>query len=405
MDTPLDRDQFPVTRNYVYLNHAGVAALPKVAARRMTEVVTSFMGEGVLAETRFAERAGEVRRTAAWLMGVPEEDVALVKNTTEGLSFVANGLEWEPGDRVLIPEGDFPSLVWPFLTLNDVGVRVDTVRPRGEGRALTIDDFAKALAGGGAKLVAVSWVDYQTGWRVDLAALASLCHEFGALLCVDAIQGLGVIPAHFNQWGVDFAASGGHKWMLGPLGTGVLYVAGRHRDMLRVSEAGWNSVAHRYQWNDLRWIPDPTARRYEGGSMDLAAIAGLGSALELLREAGVDNIWSHVDELCRHACVRLLEAGAEIVSERAPEVRSGIVVFRVEGEAPDQIVAYLRERGFVCVPRGGGVRISPHAYNTIDEIDALAEALASMRLKRTPRISGTSSRTIQPDHQPHRAVI
>jgi selenocysteine lyase/cysteine desulfurase len=165
------------------------------------------------------------RRRAAELMGVAPADVAVVKNTTEGLGFVASGLEWCPGDRVLLPEDEFPSTAYPWLALEDRGVVVDRV---------PVHQLAAALETGPApKVVATSWVQAGRGWRTDLAALANRCHDAGALLCVDAVQGLGVVPADLAGWGVDAAAASSFKWLLGPEGAGVLYVRDELLDRLR----------------------------------------------------------------------------------------------------------------------------------------------------------------------------
>ncbi|MGH9148995.1 MAG: aminotransferase class V-fold PLP-dependent enzyme, partial [Acidimicrobiales bacterium] len=216
------------------------------------------------------------------------------------------------------------------------------------------------------------------GWRTDLPALAEVAHAAGALLCVDAIQGLGCIPAHFDEWGVDFAMADGHKYLLGPEGIGALYVRRSCLDRLRPLEPGWASVAHRERWDnlDLAWHPD--ARRLEGGSPNSAGIHGLGAALDLLGAAGVENIWRHVDGLCDHACAGLAAAGAEVLSDRSPAGRSGIVTFRLPGHGPAAVVTHLLGAGIVGAPRGGGVRVSPHGWNTVEEIERLVAAVADL---------------------------
>ena len=218
-----------------------------------------------------------VRDSAARLMGVSPREVAFVKNTTEGLGFVANGLGWKTGDRVVVPAHEFPSTFYPWKALESQGVTVDTVVPCHAGGALPLEAFAEALASGPPpRLVALSWVQFGLGWRTDLAALARAVHGVGGLLCVDVIQGLGVVPAALGEWGVDFAAADAHKWLLGPSGIGVLYVREACLEMLRPLEPGWASVAHRQQWDNLDLVLDGTARRFEGGTANAAGIYGLG---------------------------------------------------------------------------------------------------------------------------------
>lgn len=380
MTVPLARSDFPVTERWAYLNHAGVAPLPTPTVEAMHDYARGAAAEGSLSGEARTERAGEVRAAAAQLMGVPVSDVAFVKNTTEGLGFVANGLAWKPGERVVIPDLEFPSTLYPWLALRDLGVVVDVVPTVGQGRCLPVEAFAETIARGPPpKVVATSWVQFGRGWRTDLAALAEVGHDAGALVCADVIQGLGVVPAQLQAWGVDFAMADAHKWLVGPEGLGVLYVSAACLDLLRPLEPGWNSVAHREQWDNLELEWDTTARRLEGGSHNFAGIYALGASLELLAAAGVEAVWRHVDQLCQRACQGLAaEAGAAILCDRSPAGRSGIVTFGLDGWEPPEVNRHLLEQGIVCSPRGGGVRVSPHAYNTFEEIDRLVAAVAAL---------------------------
>lgn len=323
-------------------------------------------------------RQDATRAAAAELMGVPAVDVAFIKNTTEGLAFVASGLSWSPGDRVVVPDLEFPSTIYPWLALRDLGVQVDLVHPVGDGGALPIAEFERVLAAGPPpKVVAVSWVQYSRGWRTDIAALARLSHDAGALLCADVIQGLGVVPAALADWDVDFAMADGHKWLLGPEGIGVFYVAERVRDRLRPVEPGWASVAHRAEWENLDLVWDDSARRFEGGSFNMVGTMALGASLQLLLDAGVPEVWAHVDGLCDRLVGGLAAIdGVHVLSDRSAEGRSAIVTFAVDGVPSDDVAERLNAANFVCAPRGGGIRIAPHGYNTAEEIDALVQAAA-----------------------------
>jgi selenocysteine lyase/cysteine desulfurase len=342
------------------------------------EVTQAFVERGSLAIDEYDERAETVRGKAAELMGVSAGDVAFVKNTTEGLGFVASGIDWQPGDRVIVPDGEFPSTIYPWLALEARGVLVERVAPVGTAGSLPLEAFVEALDRGPARLVACSWVQFNSGWRTDLAALAAACHDHGALLCADVIQGLGVVPAALAEWGVDFAAADAHKWLLGPQGVGVLYVAPDQRDALRVLEPGWNSVAHRQEWDNLDYILDDSARRFEGGSLNLTGIMALGASIDLLAAAGVDHIWTHVEELCRQAAVGLSDLGATIVSDRSSDCRSAILTVSLPDHDAQSLCDELEGRDIICAPRGGGIRISPHGYNTADDIQRLIDAVAEI---------------------------
>lgn len=388
-DPPLPRSAFLATERWAYLNNAGVAPPSLPAVEAMHRAALECAAGGSVAGDALDERAEEVRASAARLMGVPAADVAFVKNTTEGLGFVAGGLDWAPGDRVVVPDHEFPSALYPWLALADRGVVVDLVPTEGRGRAVPVDALARAVAAGPPpRVVALSWVSFGRGWRTDLAAVGALCRDAGALLCADVIQGLGVVPAELAAWGVDFAMADAHKWLVGPSGCGVLYVRGERLDLLRPLEPGWASVAHKEEWEnrELVWAPD--AHRLEGGSANLTGICAMGASIDLLLAAGVDRIWAHVSALGARLRNGLAAAGATVLSDPAPEGRSGIVSFVVDGADPAAVVAHLGGRGIVCAPRAGGVRVSPHGYNTADEVDRLVEEVAALAAGRHPDQAG-----------------
>lgn len=379
MRTVLDRGDFPVTERWAYLNHAGVAPLSTPVVDAMHAAAREVARNGSVGVDDRLAALEDVRARAARLLGVPATDVAFVKNTTEGMGFVASGLDFGPGDRVVTPDLEFPSTLLPWVALEPLGVRVDRVAPEGPGRTVPLDRVAEALDAGPCRLVACSWVQYGRGWRSDLAALADLCHDHGALLCVDVIQGLGVVPASLAEWGVDFAAADAHKWLLGPEGIGVFYVAERCRDLLRPLEPGWASMAHRTDWENLELVWADDARRFEGGSFNMAGVAGLGAAVDLLQAAGVDRVWRHVDDLLVRAAAGLADLGATVLSDRSGEGRSAILTFEVPGVDPAAAARLLEAEGVVLSARGGGLRISPHGYTTEAEIDTLLAAVDSLR--------------------------
>ena len=379
VNPPIPRAAFAVTESLAYLNHAGVAPLSRPAFAAMTASADEAAHLGSLACDAADETREDIRGAAAELMRVPVEGVAFVKNTTEALGFVANGLSWSPGDRVLVPAHEFPSTIYPWLALADRGVEAERLAPVNDAGEVPLESYEAALAAGRVRLVCVSWVQFGRGWRTDLGALGALCREHGALLCADVIQGLGVIPADLRAWGVDFAMADAHKWLLGPEGAGVFYVAPEHVESLRVLEPGWNAVAHRREWDNREWIPDSTARRFEGGTMSVAGIAAMGASIGLLLGTGVGRVWSHVDRWCDRLAAELEARGLPMLSCREGEGRSAIVTFGVGDSEPAAVVAGLAEAGVVCSPRGGGIRVSPHGYNDDADLDRLLAALDRAR--------------------------
>jgi selenocysteine lyase/cysteine desulfurase len=366
-----------VADRYGYFDHAGVAPLSRPAAEAVRWWADRMLAQGKVGYDELAERVEAVRADSARLLGVGTDDVAFVKNTTEGLAFAANGLELAPGDRVVIPDREFPSTLFPWLALERRGVVVDRVAPEGPHGAVTVDAFeAVVRAGPPPKVIVLSWVQFGTGWRADLAAMAALAHRHGAVLVADVIQGLGVIPAALADWGVDIAMADGHKWLLGPEGLGVLYVSPAVRDRLQPQEPGWASVADRGSWDSLDLTWHPSAARYEGGTANVAGTLGLGASVQLLLDAGIDRVWHHVQQLGDHLVAGLEQrGGATVISDRSPEHRSGIVTFGLDDEAPEATAERLNAAGFVVSPRGGGVRIAPHAYQNTTDIDRLLASL------------------------------
>ena len=375
---PLPRDQFPIAADVTYLNTALMSPLPVAAVDAMAADAALASRRASAAYDERMATAADVRRRAAALLGVAVDDVAFTRNTTQGLGVVASGLDWREGDRVLLAAGDHPSTELPWRAQVERGVTIDRVPAQGPGGALPLDAFATALdAGGGrVRVVAVSWVQAHHGWRTDLAGLAVLAHEHGALLCVDAIQGLGVLPAALGAWGVDAAAAGAQKWLLGPHGIGLLAVAPELRERLRVAAPSLGSVADDGSGDGMPTFV-ASARRYEGGALDHSGLAGLGAGLDLLAGAGVEAVWDWVDHLADRLAVGLAAAGATLLSSRG-EGRSALVAVTVPDRGASDVMAALAAAGVVVAARGDGVRFSPHGWNTEAEVDAAVAAVASL---------------------------
>jgi cysteine desulfurase / selenocysteine lyase len=373
MDWASFRDEFPVTRRWAFFDHAAVAPLSGRARQALVEWAADLAENGLVHERRWLERVEEVRRLAGQLLNAEPLDVAFVKNTSEGIGIVAEGLPWQAGDNVVIAAEEYPSNIYPWLNLATRGVETRQVASR--DRRLWIDDIRAAIDAR-TRLVSLSVVEYASGFRNDLDALGGLCRERGIHFFVDAIQGLGVLPVDVQQTPVDFLAADGHKWLLGPEGAGILWVRRELVNRLRPVGVGWNSVVGSRNFARIDFTLKPHAGRWESGSLNIAGITALGASLGLLLDVGIPAITARIMELTDHLCARAERAGFEVYSSRRPADRSSIVSLIVPGADVRHLVRRCREQGIVINQRGGRVRVSPHCYNNQEEIDRLVEALA-----------------------------
>lgn len=365
------RRLMPCAEEWSYFDHAAVAPLSLPAKSALTNWAKEFAEHGAVNWPQWAAELEHVRRRAAELMHADTAEVALIHNTTEGVNLVAEGFPWQAGDNVVMFDDEFPANVYPWLNLASRGVEVRRV-PSGDRPKL--DELAQACDGR-TRLLTVSWVGYASGFRHNLDELAQLAHERGALLFVDAIQGLGVFPLDVAQTPVDFLAADGHKWLLGPEGAGLFFIRREHLDRLRPLGLGWNSVVHAHDFGKLELLLKPTAGRYEGGTYNMPGLLALGASLEMLADYPAEQICQRLLDLTDAICDRLPEVGAVSSTCREREHASGIVSFDLPGRNLSDVRRTCRERQVVLSCRGNRLRVSPHAYNNAEDIDRLFEAL------------------------------
>jgi selenocysteine lyase/cysteine desulfurase len=365
------RALFPVTRELTFLNHAAVAAPPQPVVEAVAGFLAECATKGSLDYSRWLARLTKVRRQAAALLGATAEEMAFVPNTSTGLATVAEGLDWRPGEAVLVAVPDFPANVYPWQHLERRGVVVRCVERRPDGRFGPVE-VAKALVPG-SRLLAISSVDYVTGFAADLPALGEFCREQGLLFCVDAIQSLGVLPLDVKACGIHLLAAGGHKWLLGPMGSGLLYVDRRVADRFEPPLVGWKSVVDEENF-ELHFELKQDAGKFEPGTLNLPGIFGLGAALELLQSVGVEPIRQRVLALNERFAEGLRDRGLEVVSPRGETERSGILSFRPPGDFR-RCCRFLAERRVAVSPRGGMLRLSPHFWNDESDLAAFFAAL------------------------------
>ncbi len=362
----------PVTRAWAYFDHAAVAPLSEPARTALMAWADDLVASGDANWARWAEQLEQVRQHGAALLGAQPDEIALVKNTTEGINLVAEGFPWRAGDNVVTLDDEFPSNLYPWMNLASRGV--ETRRVPTDGGRVSLDAIA-AACDARTRLISVSWVGYASGWRNELDALVDLAHGRGALLFVDAIQGLGVFPLDVSRTKIDFLAADGHKWLLGPEGAGLFYVRREHLDRLRPLGVGWNSVVQGANFSHIDLRFKPSAARYEGGTHNTGGMIALGASIKLLGALGPPAIAARVLEISDLVCERLASLGATIASVRDATHASGIVSFELPGRNPIELRRQCLERGVVLSCRGGRLRASPHAYNNAEDVERLIEAL------------------------------
>ena len=369
----------PVAERLVYFDHAAVAPLPAPTRDAIQTWLTQATEQGDLLWPQWAARIEQLRATAARLIGAKPSEIGLVPNTTTGISLVAEGYPWREGDNVVTLANEFPSNQYPWMNL--AGRGVETRRVPVDGGIVDLDRLA-AACDWRTRIVSVSWVGYATGWRIDVSAVAELCRRRGCHFFLDAIQGLGVFPLDVHAAGVDFLAADGHKWMLGPEGAGLLFIKHEHLNMLRPLGCGWNSVAAGSDYTRIELNLKPSAARYEGGTQNTAGLIGLAASLDLLASLGVSPtnspVAEHVLAVTDYACERLSRLGATFLAPRDGDHRSGIVTFQLPGQDPNRLRRRLEAAGIITRYRAGGVRISPHGYATMEEVERLVAELASV---------------------------
>ncbi len=368
------RSRMPVSRRWAYLNHAAVSPLTGDAHQALARFNDDTAANGAAFYPAWSKQIEDLRRRAAAMINADTDEIALVANTTAGINIVAEGYPWRPGDNVVTRADEFPSNQYPWLRLADRGV--ETRRVQTEACKLDLDRLM-AACDSRTRVITISWVCYSHGWRHDLAELAQAAHRIGALLFVDAIQGLGVFPIDVKQSGVNFLSADGHKWMLGPEGAGLFFLRREHLDLLRPVGVGWNSVKHAHDFTRIDYDLKNSAQRYEGGSRNTAGLIALGASLELLSQFPPQARAARVLEITDLACRRLQELGALILSDRAREDhKSGIVLFELPGRDSETVRRACLEKGVILACRAGRLRISPHAYNNHSDLDRLIAAIA-----------------------------
>lgn len=368
----LPRDQFPVTASWAFLDHAAVSPLPLAAVAALREYADDIAANGIAAVGRWVARVAEVRKFAARLINAADTDDAyFVPNTTHGISVVAEGFPWQPGDNIVLAAEEYPANQYPWMNLAHRGVEVRAVPSRGS--RIAIDDLRNAMDSR-TRVLTVSAVEFASGFRHDLDALGELCRERDIFFFVDAIQGLGVFPIDVQQTPIDALSADGHKWLLGPEGAGIGYIRREWVERLHPFGVGAFSVLNPLAFSTIDFRLKPHAGRFEGGALNIPGITAMGASIELFLNAGIENIRRRVVELTDYLCDAALSQGWSVFSSRADAEKSGIVSLIHPALPSHEVMKRCRAASVIVNSRAERVRVSPHAYNTEADIDRIFAA-------------------------------
>jgi selenocysteine lyase/cysteine desulfurase len=363
-----------VTERANYLNHAAVCAPPIPTIEAIQSQLADVSENGSINFRNWIAVKERTRQLVAGLLGARPEQVAFVRNTSDGLSTVANGLDWRAGDNLVTFRNEFPSNIYPWLRVRDaLGVEVRMCEER-DGR-IDLDELI-SLIDTRTRLVAISQIQYGSGFRADLARIGRAARAQDALLVVDVIQSLGVIPINIERDLIDVAAAACHKWLLTPEGVGLLYLSDRARERIQPTLVGWTSVPNPEDYGNFEQGWNRGTLAWETGTGPVALIHGLEASLKLLNETGIAAIQTYLETLTDHLCERLRSSNYHIISSRRAGEKSQIVCIRHKGGLnPMDLYSHLKKRNIITAPRGDSLRVSPHFYNTLEEIDELVGAL------------------------------
>ena len=372
--TPELRALFPITERLAYLNHAAISPPPTTTMAAVEAQLKDVHDNGSINFHNWLAVKERARELLANLLGARPEQVAFMRNTSDGLSTVANGLTWKNTDNIVTFRREFPSNIYPWLRIRDAfGVEVRMCEEH-DGR-IDLEELG-SLIDGNTRLVAISHVQFASGFRTDLERLGRIARQHDALLIADVIQSLGVVPIDVEDELVDVAAGAGHKWLLTPEGVGYLYLSDRARERIQPTLVGWISVPEPENYLNFEQPWNRGALAWETGTGPAALIHGLRASLDLLARFGPATIAKHLEELTDYLCDRVQTKQYEIVSSRTVGEKSQIVCIRhTAGLSPMALYARLKEQNIITAPRNDRLRIAPHLYNTLGEIDQLIDAL------------------------------
>ncbi len=369
------RGLFPALQNYNYLNSAAVSPLPTVAIDAVNVQLKDVSEHGSSHYPQWVETKNRTRGVIAGMLNVEAEQIAFMRNTSDGFATVANGMTWEKGDNIVSFEREFPANFYAWRRVRDkFGVELKMC-PERDGR-IDLDKFI-GLIDENTKLVSISAVQFASGFRADLEKIGEAARKVDALFAVDIIQAFGTMPFDLPAQNVDIASGASHKWLCSPEGCGILHLSERARERVEPTLVGWISVSEPWDFKDLEQEYKPNALAWETGTGTSSLFYGLEQSLKLLNDAGVENIQNYLEELTDFLCEILPSDKYKIVSSREKGEKSQIVcVEPINDLTSDEIFKELESKKIIVSSRNNKLRIAPHFFNNRGDIENLVENLS-----------------------------
>lgn len=369
------RSNFPITQNCAYLNNASIAPISTFVAAAMAGQASHHAAHVDTLNRNFEAIYQETREAAARLVGSRSDRVAFIQNTSHGISLIANGQPWKPGDNVVISSKEFPSnyLAWERLAAQGVEIRKVEL----DNDRLTPEQISSAVDSR-TRLVSLSEVQYFNGYRVDLAAISQICSDADAFLIVDGTQSVGALEINVDSLGVDAIVVSAHKWMLGPLGIGFMALSERLLAETEVTQIGWLSVKDPFDFKRVIDLPE-TAEKFECGTENSAGLLGLRARISEIEVSTQARIQASILDLCDSAVEFLSSHGLVPTLSHNEQSRSGIVSFRGPILEQYDVISLLANSNVIVSQRNGALRISPHYYNNIDDVSRLCDAIGELK--------------------------
>ena len=366
------RKYFPyLKKGIIYFNHASTGPLT-TGVKKAIDSLLNEKNEGKVDDYKELLRIADESKTfLGKMLNTSADRIAFTSNTSTGLNILAQGIEWEKGDRIILNDVEFPANVYPFLNLKNKGVEIDFVKS--ENGIITAEDLIQDITPK-TKLISISSVQFLSGYRIDLEKLGTICNEIGVILSVDAIQGLGAVNVDVQKGNVDFLSCGTQKWMLGLQGMAFIYVSEQLQNKLNTALIGWLSMENAWDLINYDFTLKQTANRYQPGTLNTFGIYALNASLKMFDDFGFESIEKQIISNSQYFIEILADAGFNpVLKDCEDKFLSGIVSFRSNGG--EKIVNYLRKRNIIVAVREGFVRFAPHFYNTKKEIDKVVAEL------------------------------